>query len=224
MGARGRLGADLHEFYGQAIAWHEMRQRTLEGEIAQNMWNLLDPEATVNTIPDDPEIIIMGSVTPDDVKAISASFGATFGTVHADNLIAACQKYKIPLVWHFGDGSTQSKEPWNWTPDQPFQCGRPRLLDPATVDATSSGGDVSDEQRAIWAKVEREARAYRAGGAKPSDEQIKTWFDAASAAKTFVMPLRTKNTCDADLCFGVRGLTGQCACRIKPSANVLIAG
>merc|ERR1712151_415059 len=50
-----------------------------------------------------------------------------FGTTDADNLIAACQKYNIPLVWHFGDGSTQSKEPWNWTPDQPFHCGRPRL-------------------------------------------------------------------------------------------------
>lgn len=220
--SQGRLGADLHEFYGQAVAWHEMRQRTLEGEIAQNIWNLLDPEATVNTVLDDPEIIIMGSVTPDDVKTISASFGATFGTADADNLIAACQKYKIPLVWHFGDGSTQSKEPWNWTPDQPFLCGRPRLLDPATVDATSSGGDISSDQRAIWTKVEQEARAYRAGGAQPGDEQIKAWFDAASAAQTSVMPLRTGTTCDADLCFGVRGSTGQCACRLKPSVVVLV--
>merc|ERR1712232_932454 len=213
MGARGRLGADLHEFYGQAIAWHEMRQRTLEGEIAQNMWNLLDPEATVNTIPDDPEIIIMGSVTPDDVKTISASFGATFGTVHADNLIAACQKYKIPLVWHFGDGSTQSKEPWNWTPDQPFVCGRPRLVDPATVDAMSSGASISQKQKEIWNSVEQEARTYRTNGGKPSDAQIASWFNKVLAAQTSVAPLRTGNMCDVDLCFGMRVATGDCACR-----------
>lgn len=219
---QGRLGADLHEFYGQAVAYHQVRQRTLEGEIAQNIWNLLDPDATINTVADDPEIIIMGSVTPDDVKVISASFGATFGTTDGDNLVAACQKYKIPLVWHFGDGSTQSKEPWNWKPDQPFHCGRPRLLDPATVDATSSGGDISKDQRAIWTKVEQEARSYRAGGAQPSDDQIKAWFDAASASQTSVMPLRTGNKCDADLCFGVRRSTGQCACRMKPSADVLV--
>merc|ERR1712187_396696 len=201
---QGRLGADLHEFYGQAVIYHGTRQQSLEDEIAQNVWHLLDPDATGNQVLDDPETIILGSVTPDDVKAISASFGASFGSSDGDRLIAACQKYKIPLVWHFGDGSTQSKEPWNWTPDQPFQWGRPRLLDPATVDAMSSGSSISQNQKEIWNSVEQEVRAFRVNGAKPSDKQISTWFNKILAAQTSVAPLRSENTCDVDLCFGMR--------------------
>merc|ERR1711972_858055 len=199
---QGRLGADLHEFYGQAVMYHGTRQQSLEQEIAQNVWHLLDPAATGNQVLDDPETIILGSVTPDDVKTISASFGASFGSSEGDRLIAACQKYKIPLVWHFGDGSTQSKEPWNWTPDQPFQCGRPRLLDPATVDAMSSGGSISQEEKEVWSTVERQVREYRATGSKPTDKQISGWFNKISAAQTSVAPLRTGNKCNADLCFG----------------------
>merc|ERR1712151_1252495 len=203
-------------------AWHCSKSRSLEAEVAQNVWQLLDPDAIAKQILGDPEVIIMGSVTPDDVKAISASFGAMFGTSDADRLITACRRYNIPLVWHFGDGSTQSKEPWNWTPDQPFHCGRPRLFDPATVDAVSSGGSMSQEQKDVWRTVEQTAREYRAAGAQPSDQLISDWFNKISAAQTSVAPLRTGNTCDADLCFGIRVATGDCACRKDPSTTIVV--
>merc|ERR1712032_184016 len=203
----GRAASQMHLFVRLAKLYQKINSNGFFGQLALQVWHLLDPQATLEGLKDMPEAIVLGSVKMSDLKFIVASFALSFGTPEGDALIEFCNRHELPLAWAVGDGVVHTQQ---YTLSSPVAAGNSRILDMATVKFTN-GSVQTPATMSVWQRVSSEMRAARLRGSL-SQAQVLQWWQQLQDAKTTVRPLRGGDCSDWD-CLGVEVVSNQCICR-----------